>query len=236
MVQLMMVGMFFLFGYLILKKEAYGLISGFAMKSEEEQQELIKNGYPQASGRGLVHSGFILLGGLVLHFINVSNAILFSWVVMTIYLFAYLFYISKLDLERTRKRNVIILFVTMVFTIGVIGAAISVGGSANELTIKENELQVSGTYGVEWPLEELTSFELVDKLPKVQMRTNGYALNERLKGRFRLEGLGNGRLFLYRDNPPFIYIQKGEEYLFINSKEKALTIQWFEELRLAVEN
>lgn len=232
----MTVGMFLLFGYLILKKEAYGLISGFAMKSEEEQQELIKNGYPQASGKGLVHSGFILLGGLVLHFFNVSNAIIISWVVMTIYLFAYLLYISKLDLERTRKRNVIILLVTIVFTIGIISFAFYVGASENELTIKDQQLQISGTYGVEWPLEEITSVELVEELPKVQMRTNGYAFNDRLKGRFRLEGLGNGRLFLFLDNQPFIYIEKSEDYLFINSKDIAVTFQWFEDLKQAVEN
>ncbi|WP_078427733.1 DUF3784 domain-containing protein [Alkalihalobacterium alkalinitrilicum] len=233
-VQLLMVGMFFLFAYLIIKKKVYGLISGFNSKSEEEQQELIHNGYPVASAKGLLHSGVILLIGLLLHFLQFSNAILWSWIVMTIYLFAYLLYISKLEVKRTRKRNNVFLVGTMVFTFGIIGVAFYVGYSENELTVSDKTVQISGVYGVEWSLEELTNIEMVEQLPKVQVRTNGFSLGERLKGRFRLEGMGNGRLFLYRNHPPYLFIEKGEDYLFINSKDNAVTVQWFETVEHAV--
>lgn len=233
-VQLMMIGMFFLFGYLIKVKKMYGLLSGFSMKPEEEQQELIKRGYPQANAKGMTNSGYILLLGLVLELVKVPNAVMISWLVMTIYLFAYLLYISKLDLDRTRKRNVIILVITIIFTTGIIGAAMYTGMSKNELSIVGDELQISGSYGVEWNISEITNVELVEQLPKVQMRTNGYSLGDRLKGRFRLDGLGNGRLFLYLDKPPLIFIEKGDDYIFINSKDETQTQQWFDALKRVV--
>ena len=154
---------------------------------------------------------------------------------MTIYLFAYLLYISKLDSKRTRKRNVIILLVTIVFTFGLIGVSFYVGFSSNELTVSDQQLHISGLYGVDWPLEEVTNVEIVEHLPNIQLRTNGFAYGERLKGRFRLEGFGNGRLFLYRDNPPFLFIQKGEDYLFNNSKDGKMTLQWFHAVKSAVD-
>ncbi len=232
-VQIMTIAILFLFGYLILKKEQYELISGFAMKSEEEQQELIKKGYPQAQAKGLICAGYILLAGLLLELMNVRNAILISLLVMTVFLFAYLLYITKLDVERTRKRNVIILIVTMVFTFAIVGGVVYVGAGANELTVSDEYLHISGGYGVDWPLEEVTNVELVEQLPKIQMRMNGYSLGQRLKGRFRLEELGNGRLFLYRDHPPFVFIEKGEDFLFSNSKDEAVTIQWYETAKSA---
>ncbi|MCT8136760.1 DUF3784 domain-containing protein [Anaerobacillus sp. CMMVII] len=100
MVQLLTIAMFLLFGWLILKKEMYGLISGFAMKSEEEQQELINNGYPQASAKGLLNSGYILLIGLLLALFKVPFVIELSWAVMLVYLFGYLLSINKLEAKK----------------------------------------------------------------------------------------------------------------------------------------
>lgn len=234
-VQLMTIAMFFLFGYLILKKDMYDLISGFATKTEEEQQELIDKGYPQANAKGLIYSGWILVIGLLLQFIGVPHAILISLGVMTVFLFAYMLYINKLDVARVRKRNFIILLGTIIFTFGIIGFVVWIGTQPNHLTISETDLHVSGNYGVDWPLDEITNVELMEDLPKIQMRTNGFAAGERLKGRFRLEDLGNGRLFIYRNNPPFIFIEKGEDYLIINSRDIEQTEQWYKEVQDALQ-
>lgn len=230
----MTIGMFLLFGYLIVKKEYYGLLSGFAMKSDEEQQELIKRGYPQAAGKGLTYSGYILVMGLILQLVNVPHAIMLSWVVMLLYLFGYLFYISKYDIEKTKKRNLYILAATMIFTFGIIFWGIYVGVSSNELIVKNDQVHITGMYGVEWPLDEITSVSIVHELPRIQMRTNGFAYGDRLKGNFRIEGLGTGKLYLYRNHLPYVFIQRGEDYVFINSKDKTTTLQWFDDLNESI--
>lgn len=229
-IQLFMILLFFLLGYLIVKKEAYFLLSGFSAKTKEDQQILIQNGYPQAAGKALINSGFILLGGLGLYLLRIPYMIEFSWLIMITFLFVRLLSIGKLDTTKSRKRNSIILIITIVFTFGVLGGAAFIGMQPNELTISDDRLHVSGFYGVEWPLDEITNVELVDTIANVQVRTNGFSFANRLKGHFRLEGLGKGRLYLYRNQPPFIYIEKGEDYLFINSRDRHETIFWYEKL------
>ncbi|MFV8829799.1 DUF3784 domain-containing protein [Alkalihalobacterium sp. APHAB7] len=226
-IQLFMILLFFLLGYLIVKREAYFLLSGFSAKSKEDQQILIQNGYPQAAGRALINSGFILLGGLALYLMRIPYMVEFSWLIMIIYLFTRLLYIGKLDTTKNKKRNSIILIITIVFTFGVLGGVAYIGIQPNEVTISDDRLHVSGFYGVEWPLDEITNVELVDTIPNVQVRTNGFSFANRLKGHFRLEGLGGGRLYLYRNHPPFIFVEKGEDYLFINSRDSQETKLWY---------
>lgn len=229
-IQLFSIVLLSLLGYLIVKKEDYSLISGFSSKTVEEQQMLIKNGYPQAVGKSMWYSSIILLIGLVLYLLNIPYMIEISWIVMILFLFAYLLYIQKLDTSKNRKTNTLLLVITMVTTFFIIAGVFYIGFQQNHVTISEEQFQVSGFYGVTWELDALTAIELVDEIPDIEMRTNGFAMGNRLKGNFRLEKLGNGKLFLYDNHPPYLYIKKGEDYLFINSKNVEETVQWYEQL------
>ncbi|MCT8136761.1 hypothetical protein H1D32_02715 [Anaerobacillus sp. CMMVII] len=113
-----------------------------------------------------------------------------------------------------RKRNFLMLMGTIVFTFAIIGGAFYVGQSSNVLTISKDELHISGTYGVDWQLEEITNIELVEELPEIKMRTNGYSFGGRLKGRFRLEELGNGRL-LFTETIPLLSTLKKEKITYL---------------------
>lgn len=53
-VQLFIVLLLFTLGWAIRKMEANWLIPGFSTRSEEEQQQLIENGYPQKIGTLLI--------------------------------------------------------------------------------------------------------------------------------------------------------------------------------------
>ena len=46
-VQVLIIGLFFFLGWAIRYKKHYGLLSGFAGRSKEEQIKLIENGYPR---------------------------------------------------------------------------------------------------------------------------------------------------------------------------------------------
>ncbi|RXI96159.1 DUF3784 domain-containing protein [Anaerobacillus alkaliphilus] len=223
-------GLFFLFAHLIKKKKYYGLISGFSMKSEAEQEELIKNGYPQAVGNIMSNSAWILLIGLILLLLGLEAAILWSYGILMLYMFGHLLYISKRDAKRVRKRNFIILVSVTVITLGGVGTLFYLGEQPNYLTVTEEEVVVSGMYGLTWPLTEITNVELVEEIPRIRARTNGFSTSQRAKGKYRLDELGSGTLFLYRDHPPFLVVQKGEDYFIINSENESETIAWFENI------
>lgn len=235
-VQFFTAGLFLLLGYLILKRQAYGLVSGFNMKTEEEQEQLIANGYPQANARGVIRSGWILAAGAVLHISGVPFAAEISWLVMFIYLFSYLFFINKLSLERERKRNAVILTIVVVFTGGLLTAVFYAGLSDNELYTTETEVVIDGLYGVEWEFEEVTSVNLISEMPEIRARTNGFSFSGRAKGQFRLEELGHGRLFLTNvEQPPFLHIATEDDYAIINWENPEKTEMNYEKLQRRVE-
>jgi len=62
-------------------------------------------------------------------------------------------------------------------------------------------------YGDTYRFAEIESVELLQRLPRVRAKTNGYALKGTLRGWFTLERLGSCKLFVEVDRPPFILIQ-----------------------------
>jgi hypothetical protein len=88
----------------------------------------------------------------------------------------------------------------------------------------------SGFYGLEVPLSEIQSVELVETLPRIQSRTNGFAAGGLLRGNFRLEGWGSGRLFINRHSPPYVVARMRETFVVVNFADPAATRDLYERL------
>ncbi|RNA70199.1 DUF3784 domain-containing protein [Alteribacter keqinensis] len=222
--------------YFIYKKGVYMLLSGFNTKPEEEQQRLIENGYPQAVGKAMMNSSYILLAGAVLaFFVEPDFAVVVSWLVWMLYLFIRLITLSKLDNSKTKKRNLSILIGAMVFSIILVAVVFLEGEREPRFTVSDQSVAVSGRHGVEWSLEEITDIDLVGEVPEIRSKMNGYSFMERRRGHFSIEGLGRGRLFVHTGTPPFLYLERDDDFLFVNSKDPAKTEQWFQQVRGSVE-
>jgi len=79
-------------------------------------------------------------------------------------------------------------------------------------------------YGVEWSLKEIDHVELLDKFPKVDLKTNGFAAFGKLKGSFQLRPpYGEGNLHVYKNHSPFLYIKGENKYIILNRKDVAET-------------
>lgn len=87
----------------------------------------------------------------------------------------YSIYIGKLDTTKISRRNSLVLKITIVLSFGILGLVSYIGIQPNEVSISDNRLYISGFYGVKWPLDEITKVELVDTIPNIQVRTNGFA-------------------------------------------------------------
>ncbi|WP_051314795.1 DUF3784 domain-containing protein [Alteribacter aurantiacus] len=223
--------------YFIYKKGVYMLLSGFNTKPEEEQQRLIKNGYPQAVGKALMNSSYLLLAGAVLaFFVDPGLAVVSSWFVWFVYFFIQMLLLSKLDNSKTKNRDLYIFISVMAFTIIVFAAIIIEGAREPRLVVSDQLVTVSGTYGVEWKLEEVTDVALVQDLPEILARTNGYTFLERRRGHFTMKELGRGRLFVHTGSSPYLFLKKDDDFLFINAKDSAVTKQWFDQKRKEMES
>ncbi|MGI6748876.1 MAG: hypothetical protein ACOX4V_11705 [Anaerovoracaceae bacterium] len=72
---------------------------------------------------------------------------------------------------------------------------------------------------------------MMEKLPTIEMRTNGSALGSNLKGHFRTTEFGSVKLYVNAQNPPFIYLETNDEVIIFNMKNEIETKEIFEKLQ-----
>jgi hypothetical protein len=92
----------------------------------------------------------------------------------------------------------------------------------------------SGFYGVDVPLAEIQRVDLVDALPPIQSRTNGFAAGGLLRGHFRLEEWGSGGLFINRNSPPYVVVRMRQTFVVVNFADPAATRDLYERLSARV--
>lgn len=217
-------------GYLLLQGKMHGLVSGFASRSEQEQTDMLEAGYMTVTGRGLLLSGTVLLIGLGFGLTGLFQANLMMWGVFLLVLFVTAYRGIEREPVRTRKRNRIVMHVTVVFTLGVLLFVMVAGFSDNELIVADDSFQVSGLYGDTWSFDEVDAVSLEYEPPSITMRTNGFSLGSTVKGRFRLSDDGRALLFLDLDEPPFLRIELDDGTVWIHDGDRDVTESWYDEL------
>jgi hypothetical protein len=88
----------------------------------------------------------------------------------------------------------------------------------------------SVVYGMEVPMMDVTSLSLEQAIPRIRRRTNGFALGNTLRGHFRLDEIGEGRLFVESNVPPFVVVKMQDDYVIINFRNPDATRRLYEDL------
>lgn len=85
-------------------------------------------------------------------------------------------------------------------------------------------------YGQEYPWSDVTDIRLEPRLPRILARTNGFAAAGLLRGHFRVQGLGAGKLFVDLRTPPFVLVRLREGFVIVNLETAEKTRALYEEL------
>jgi hypothetical protein len=88
----------------------------------------------------------------------------------------------------------------------------------------------SALYRDDIPMREVATVSLEQSLPRVLLRTNGFAMGSHLRGHFRLDQMGSGQLFVERNTPPFIVVRTRRDFVIVNFEEPERTRELFEVL------
>jgi hypothetical protein len=227
-IQLFTIVLFLFFGWGIVKKKWYGLISNFNSKPKDEQQQLIKNGYPQRIGKLMLATaaGMALL--LPLSFTSFQYSIEVQFGFMMVFLLGGLIYLSKYEIKEKRKRSYIFSSLLAIGTIGFIVGLFYVGYQDFELKDHGDSFEITGMYGEVWDYTEIRHVELLQEMPEVTWKENGFGLATLAKGHFKVSGYGSSLLFIHKDSQPYLYIETDKEKIFINSKSLNETNEWYE--------
>lgn len=98
----------------------------------------------------------------------------------------------------------------------------------------EHRIQIDyPMYSFGFNMADIKQMELVDSVPS-GIKTNGEATEKQARGHFRLKELGNARLYIFKNNPPYIRIKLNDVYIFYNEKDPQQTKQLFEQLQKQV--
>jgi hypothetical protein len=88
-------------------------------------------------------------------------------------------------------------------------------------------------YGATFAAADVTAVSLETKLPRVLLKTNGFGGAGTLRGHFRVEGLGDGRLYVDEGVAPYVLVRLREGFVIVNFREPEWTRALYDEMARA---
>ena len=126
------------------------------------------------------------------------------------------------------------LALVLVPLLGLVGVAFWLQVQPPRVTVRPDGMEVQSLfYGKAFPASDVTSISLLPTLPPVLARTNGFAGAGSLRGHFRVEGLGDGRLFVEQSSAPYVLVRLREGFVVVSFREPERTRALYEELARA---
>ncbi|MGN8645741.1 DUF3784 domain-containing protein [Gracilibacillus sp. HCP3S3_G5_1] len=203
--------------FLIVKQKDYFLISGFANRPKEEQEYLKQNGFIDALGKLLICAFILFAVSFILGLFSVPFGFEIGLAVFTIVLLTGTIWIQRYEVPHKRKKNYWILgsvwAVTFLFLIGLSVYSLS----ENEIAVEEDHLIISGMYGNEVSFSDIEQVVKMNQFPEVIVRINGFAMNNRLKGKFQIAGYSETvTLFISGDSTAYLVVKTKEDTIIFN--------------------
>ena len=88
-------------------------------------------------------------------------------------------------------------------------------------------------YGQAFAASDITAVSLETMLPRVLLKTNGFGGAGSLRGHFRVEGLGDGRLYVEEGFAPYVLVRLREGFVVVNFREPERTRALYDEMARA---
>lgn len=215
--------LFFAIGFIVTEKNAKYLLSGYNTMDEEDRKKVDIKAYILYFRNFHIILGvsFLILGSILTYFIS-ENA---GGIFLAVYpILAYIYFIatsskySKGLSSKWNKVGVIILLGTLIFVVGLLGY----GFKENKLNFNSTNIEFKGSYGETLTKSEIQSIELVDQLPEIILKTNGFALGTINKGFFKTKNGEIVKLILNSDNKPVILFTKTDgKKIYYSAKDKS---------------
>jgi hypothetical protein len=233
-----MAALFFLMGIAVHVFKWYFLIAGYNTMPKVKQEKVDTKSLGRLMGFYSYFNGAILLimGSLQAFNISVSMS---SWLIpfgiSTIFL---LIRAQKYDGnfrdgkggKSTGKKAILPIAITVVTFIAV-AILMLYSSQPTKVSFSDQMVQIHGMYGETYSWSTIQDVQLLEKLPNIESRTNGAALGPHLKGNFRTSEWGTVKLFVNKNQPPFILIQSNGRIAIFNLSGSDETKAAYERIR-----
>jgi hypothetical protein len=106
------------------------------------------------------------------------------------------------------------------------------GGKETKYDFSDSAFTINGMYGLTVDYSKVIRIDTISSLPKIKVRTNGYALGNTLKGNFKLYDQTKVKLFVEEGIPPYIHIKTDETELYLNFKDPVTTADLYKKIKI----
>ncbi|MBE6054933.1 MAG: DUF3784 domain-containing protein [Clostridium sartagoforme] len=218
---------FIVLGLVISKYKCYWLISGYNTYSKEEKSRVEIDKVAKHMGRMFYLISLVLfLAGIVSYYIEIST---FPFIiVIMIIIFGYLVYMQRYDHNKKSKSETIFIVVIAFITFFTMIIVFSSGKEPNEIRVEDSNIIIDGSFGTTIEKEDINEVSIVDEIPKITMKINGYSDGSSVeKGEFRLENGDKVKLYIQSNKGPYIKISTNSYDIYINYEDNNKTIKSF---------
>lgn len=209
-------------GFLVTKNNARYILSGYNTMSEQQRSLVDIDGYLRFFKQFHLFLGisvFALVIGA-----GVVNANFAAVILGTYPLLAYSYFVIKgnkyfPDIKNRKiwtKVTVGILFLT---TCGV-GYLFFNGFKNSAILLEEDNLEITGMYGEKISRDEILDVKLVDALPTITMKSNGFAAGDFRKGYFKTKDRKTVKLFVNKKEKQILLLNTMEGDIYYSSSEE----------------
>jgi len=231
----LLIGVCFYFGGVHAKKNPSSHIKNSYPLSRMVLAPEVVNLYANKIAKMLQLMGiFYVVFAFIQYFVGSSELTLITLFTSIMFICIYQFYCQKTIIGKTATGYLI--FVTLVM-VGVFGS-IAYSYIEASVIIEDENIRISGKYGVKIPLNQINEVFVADTLPKIGFRTNGISTGTINKGNFHSKSLNkNVKLLLHAKTKPYIYIIYADsKYVIVNFREEGKNLQVYEQLKRSIGN
>ncbi len=215
---------------LMLKYDYYDFVSNFGMRKQNEQKQLLENGWPQKHAKLMVGLGSVLLVFLIPVLLAIQYAMTLQWLVFIMVLFGGTTYLSRYEVKEKRNRSYF-LNGGIGFVLMVIFVSFTVRGMyPHDFHVNEDTFEITGAYGSEWPIEEVVDVQIIKERPSM-VRINGIGTPTVSKGYHR-QTSDNETVLLFTkgDKSDYLYIEVDDQDIYLNASNNHVLEKWYEDL------
>ena len=133
---------------------------------------------------------------------------------------------STYSIKPKFNRTLTIILLVLILLLGMI----LYGKREMRVNLTKSEFNLVGVYGLTIKYSDIKQLDTISSLPRVGLRTNGYAFGKTLKGNFTLNDGTKVKLFITKERPPYILIKTESDILYINFRNPGKTVNLFNAL------
>ena len=217
---------FIAIAFIVNENNADQLLSGYNTMSKEEKENFDIKSYLLyfRNFHLFLGSTLLVLSLFVYFFVNKD----WSGIFMGTYpILAYTYFIWKgnnFSKTKTKKQQITTYVVMGVMLLLFLFLVYEFKSSFNdnEIIVDANSIEITGEYGIKINKKDLKSVELINHIPKISTKINGFALETIKKGYFRTAQDEKVTLLINSDSSPIILLITKDNYkIYYSSKNKS---------------